>query len=121
MVIWQIFLVVLLAVIVGGLVLKFGVINTLKVLSIIPIIIFSIILDILLLPITVFKLLKSDANLQKKIVRIYDKVFFEVSSSKKLRNNMKRIHLFEIKLNLSKQKKKEKEISKILKEARWLL
>lgn len=123
MALWKIFLIVVLAILTAALILKFWR-NILNVFILVGAAFISIILIVLLLPIDI--VLKccgyySEERLQRKIVEQYDAIFFSVTSRKDLQRKIKAITKFEKTFYLIKEKKREKEIKKMLNECKWTL
>lgn len=123
MALWKIFLIVVLAILTVALILKFWR-NILNVFILVGAAFISIILIVLLLPIDI--VLKccgyySEERLQRKIVEQYDAIFFSVTSRKDLQRKIKAITKFEKTFYLIKEKKREKEIKKMLNECKWTL
>ena len=63
----------------------------------------------------------SEEKLRRKIVEQYDNIFFRVNSKKELTRAMKKIENLEESSWRVQEKKKDKEIKKILKECKWAL
>lgn len=123
MALWKIFLVVLLAVLFAVLLVKFWRLILSAIVALIAIII-AIILDILFMPIRIVLKISgyySEEKLRRKIVEQYDNIFFRVNSQKELIRIMKKIKNLEGSLWRVEEKKRDKEIKKILKECKWAL
>lgn len=122
----QFFLIVVLAVVVGGMVLKFWryIVGTIVMLIAIIISVIGVILAILLSPIDI--ILKfcgyyDEERLQVKIVKQYDSIFYSNTSKRMLGKRLKRLSILQKRLHQVQEKKKDKEIKKILKKCKWIL
>ena len=114
---FKIFIAVLLGVIVGGVLLKFWREIFAVVISI-CIIAFSIVLSIITLPIRIIMSFGSD---DKKLVREYDRIFFEAKDKKQIKACNKRIKRIETILKRRKDKEMEKSFIKMLNKAKWAI
>lgn len=82
----------------------------------------SIILIILLSPISLFQTLTfSEKNYQKRIVSLYDAIFFKDKSKGKVKRHVKSIESLNKFVRKNNQKKQEKSAKKLLRKAKWAL
>lgn len=119
----KIFLVVVLAVLVAAIIIKFWR-EILDLIEVVVIIVLSVVLAIILLPIGIVLNCcgyYSEERLQRKIVEKYDAMFFSTRSKKDLRKKMKAVRKLERTLQEIKEKKENRKIEKMLDECKWTL
>ncbi len=114
---FKIFIAALLGVIVGWILLKFWR-EIFAVIISICIIAFSIVLSIVTFPVRIIMSFGSD---EKKLVREYDKIFFEARNKKQIKACNKRIKRIETILKRHKDKKQEKDMIEMLNKAKWTI
>lgn len=119
----KIFLVVVLAVLVAAIIIKFWreIFNSTVV---VVAIVLGIVLTIILLPIDIALNCcgyYSEERLQRKIIEQYDAMFFSTRSKKDLKKRMNKVRKLERTLQEVKGKKKDREIEKMLDECKWTL
>lgn len=122
----EIFIAVLLAVVIGGIIVKyFGkkLLNILLFILLIPVFIFLILLGIVITPFEIIftKFILTQENCQKNIVRNYDQIFYEANSKKKVKQALKRIDKYNEHLKKMEEKRREKETVKFLESVKWAL
>lgn len=116
----QIFVTVVLAVIAGGILLKFWK----EILGVIVLIIsvsLYVVLSILELPIKIIMAFFPNMQSEKRIIRAYDKIFFEARNMKevvRISRKIQKIHTF---LKKQEEKKQNKKVIRVLNDAKWVL
>lgn len=116
----KIFITVVLAVFVGGILVKYWK-EILSLIAMVIAIVLAIVVGIIVLPLDIVTSNISDDTLEKMRIRNYDRIFYEVSSIKHVKKYEKKIRNYTKTLQARKEERQEKEVKKILKEAKWLL
>ncbi len=117
---FQIFITVVIAVLVGGLLLKYWE-KILGIISAILAIVFLVAVYIIELPFKLIAACIPRTNLETKLVRMYDYLLSVESNIKSVRKMHKKIEQYEKYLREQKQEEKYKEGVKLLKEAKWVI
>lgn len=120
----EIFITVVAAVVVGGILLKFWrpiLACTLTLGVLVISLVISIPLFILSLPVRIFMACVSDEKLEETMVRTYDEMLHEASSPEDLAKGRKTIKRIQVTLKQRKEKKNDKHVENMLEEAKWVL
>ena len=121
---FETFITVVAAVIVGAILVKFWrpiLACTLYVLVFVITLVIAIPMYIIKIPAMLFLGTVSDEKLEESIVRRYDKMFHEASSKEELSKCRKDIKNFQAILKQRNEKKKDKQTESLLEEAKWVL
>lgn len=78
-------------------------------------------LYVITFPIRVFNTIRNNYVTEKKVIREYDRIFFEAGTMEKVSKINRRIEKFQSVLEKKAKKQKEKEAKKTLTDAKWLL
>ena len=120
----EIFITVVAAVVVGGILLKFWrpilAFMLTSVLLVVSLVIY-IPLYIISLPAKLFVACVSDEKMEETIVRTYDDMLYEASSKEELAKGRKTIKRLQTILHQRKEKRNDKWVENMLEEAKWVL
>jgi len=121
---FEIFITVVAAIVVGAIVVKFWR-PILKGILIFLVIVFSLIIlipmYILSIPVRIYTSCVSDEKLQENIVCSYDHMFYEASGQEELTKDWKKIKWAGAVLKQREEKKFNKWVKNLLEEAKWVL
>lgn len=116
----KIFITVVIAVFVGGILLKYwkGIFN------IVASVILTFLLGILLvldIPFRIIRVFMPSCNCERKLIREYDRVFCELNGMKAVSRANRNIKNIESTLTKQIEKRKNRELMKLLNEAKWVI